>query len=88
MRRGQPLSVRFVRTFCAVAAGVAFAAQPVAVLAGPPFQTDDPEPVDLGHYEFYVFAASDSTHTENGSYRPGASSSTGARCRIRSCTPS
>lgn len=22
--------------------------------AGPPFQTDDPEPVDLNHYEFYV----------------------------------
>lgn len=26
-------------------------------LAGPPFKTDDPEPVDLGHLEFYVFAA-------------------------------
>lgn len=26
-------------------------------LAGPPFKTDDPAPVDLGHLEFYVFAA-------------------------------
>lgn len=25
-------------------------------LAGPPFQTDDPEPVDVGHYEFYIFS--------------------------------
>jgi len=25
--------------------------------AGPPFQTDDPEPVDFRHYEFYVFGA-------------------------------
>jgi len=27
------------------------------VLAGPPFITDDPEPVDLGHWEVYVFSA-------------------------------
>ncbi len=24
--------------------------------AGPPFLTDDPEPVDTGHYEFYLFS--------------------------------
>ena len=24
-------------------------------IAGPPFLTDDPEPVELGHYEFYAF---------------------------------
>jgi len=29
--------------------------------AGPPFQTDDPTPVDLGHYEFYVFGTVDGT---------------------------
>jgi hypothetical protein len=23
--------------------------------AGPPFRTDDPEPVEFGHYEFYTF---------------------------------
>ena len=29
--------------------------------AGPPFQTDDPTPVDLGHYEAYVFGLADGT---------------------------
>lgn len=29
--------------------------------AGPPFQTDDPTPVDLGHYEAYVFGQADGT---------------------------
>lgn len=32
--------------------------------AGPPFQTDDPTPVDLGHYEFYVFGTVDGTAAE------------------------
>ena len=35
-------------------------------LAGPPFKTDDPVPVDLGHLEFYVFAL--------GQHAPGDSS--------------
>lgn len=29
--------------------------------AGPPFQTDDPDPVPFGHYEFYTFGLSDGT---------------------------
>ena len=32
--------------------------------AGPPFQTDDPTPVDLGHYEAYVFGQADGTPAE------------------------
>jgi hypothetical protein len=32
--------------------------------AGPPFQTDDPTPVDLGHYEFYIFGTLDGTPAE------------------------
>lgn len=32
--------------------------------AGPPFQTDDPTPVDYGHYEFYVFGVVDGTPAE------------------------
>ena len=32
--------------------------------AGPPFQTDDPTPVDLGHYEFYIFGMVDGTPAE------------------------
>ncbi len=31
---------------------------------GPPFQTDDPVPVDLHHYEFYIFGAVDGTPAE------------------------
>jgi hypothetical protein len=34
------------------------------LLAGPPFQTDDPEPVDFRHYEFYTFGAVDGTPIE------------------------
>lgn len=32
--------------------------------AGPPFQTDDPTPVDLGHYEAYVFGGLGGTPAE------------------------
>ena len=32
--------------------------------AGPPFQTDDPTPVDLGHYEAYIFSTVDGTPVE------------------------
>ena len=32
--------------------------------AGPPFQTDDPEPVDFRHYEFYQFGLVSSTPVE------------------------
>lgn len=32
--------------------------------AGPPFQTDDPTPVDYGHYEAYVFGTFDGTPVE------------------------
>jgi Putative MetA-pathway of phenol degradation len=32
--------------------------------AGPPFQTDDPTPVELGHYEAYIFGILDGTPVE------------------------
>lgn len=35
-------------------------------LAGPPFLTDDPEPVDYQHWEFYLFGNGD--HTGAGNY--------------------
>jgi len=31
---------------------------------GPPFQTDDPVPVDFQHYEFYIFGGADGTPVE------------------------
>jgi hypothetical protein len=39
--------------------------------AGPPFQTDDPTPVDLGHYEAYVFGTLDGTPAELDTISPG-----------------
>ena len=39
--------------------------------AGPPFQTDDPQPIDFQNYEFYTFAATDSTATETDTVTPG-----------------
>jgi hypothetical protein len=39
--------------------------------AGPPFQTDDPTPVDLGHYEAYVFGTVDGTPAELDTVSPG-----------------
>src|SRR5665213_3095931 len=38
--------------------------------AGPPFQTDDPEPVDFRHYEFYTFGAVASTPVETDPIGP------------------
>ncbi len=39
--------------------------------AGPPFQTDDPTPVDFGHYEAYVFGTADGTPAELDTISPG-----------------
>ena len=36
----------------------------VVARAGPPFQTDDPEPVDFRHYELYTFGTADGTAVE------------------------
>ena len=37
---------------------------------GPPYQTDDPVPVDLHHYEFYIFGGVDGTPAEIDSIGP------------------
>jgi len=44
------------KTFAAVLMAVGLTA---TLRAGPPFLTDDPEPVDLNHWEFYVFGQGD-----------------------------
>src|ERR1035437_1070892 len=43
----------------AVMAGWCFAvvSLPISAIAGPPFRTDDPEPVDYTHWEFYTFTS-------------------------------
>jgi hypothetical protein len=48
------------------------------VFAGPPFQTDDPEPIDFRHFEFYTFAASDGTPVETDTEGPGVALNWGA----------
>jgi hypothetical protein len=51
--------------------------------AGPPFQTDDPTPVDLGHYEAYVFGSADGTGAEMDSVGPAFEFNWGAVPRIQ-----
>src|SRR5487761_1404102 len=46
--------------------------------AGPPFQTDDPEPVDFRHYEFYVFGGTDGTPVETDPLGPAMEANWGA----------
>lgn len=46
--------------------------------AGPPFQTDDPEPVDFRHYEFYIFGGFDGTPVEADPLGPAFEANWGA----------
>jgi hypothetical protein len=50
----------------------------VPALAGPPFQTDDPEPIDFRNYEFYTFASADLTAVEADAAGPAAEFNWGA----------
>jgi len=48
-----------------------FLAAPLRTLAqGPPYQTDDPVPVDYGHFEAYIFGGADGTPVEMDSTGP------------------
>jgi hypothetical protein len=50
----------------------------INALAGPPFQTDDPEPIDFRNYEFYTFASSDGTPLETDTQGPALEFNWGA----------
>jgi hypothetical protein len=50
---------------------------------GPPFQTDDPVPVDLHHYEFYIFGGLDGTPVETDSTGPAFEFNWGAAPRVQ-----
>jgi hypothetical protein len=50
----------------------------VRAWAGPPFQTDDPQPVDYRNYEFYTFASSDGTRVETDTAGPAVEFNWGA----------
>jgi hypothetical protein len=49
-----------------------------SVWAGPPFQTDDPEPIDYKNYEFYTFASADGTNVEMDTVGPAVEFNWGA----------
>ena len=50
---------------------------------GPPYQTDDPVPVDYQHYEFYIFGAADGTPVEVDSTGPAFEFNWGALPRLQ-----
>jgi hypothetical protein len=50
---------------------------------GPPYQTDDPVPVDLHHYEFYIFGGVDGTTAEIDSIGPAFEFNWGAIPRVQ-----
>jgi hypothetical protein len=58
-------------------------ALPTLRAQGPPFQTDDPEPVDLHHYEFYIFGGMDGTTAEIDSTGPAFEFNWGAIPRVQ-----
>ncbi len=50
---------------------------------GPPYQTDDPVPVELHHYEFYIFGSADGTPVEMDSQGPAFEFNWGAIPRVQ-----
>jgi len=50
----------------------------IPVYCGPPFQTDDPEPILFRNYEFYTFANSDGTRVETDTEGPAVEFNWGA----------
>jgi hypothetical protein len=46
--------------------------------AGPPFQTDDPQPIDFRNFEFYTFGVFDGTGVEGDTMAPAAEFNWGA----------
>ena len=58
-------------------------AVPMLRAQGPPYQTDDPVPVDYKHYEFYIFGAADGTPVEMDSVGPAFEFNWGALPRVQ-----
>lgn len=58
-------SFRSTRSIAALAVALVVLFASASAHAGPPFQTDDPEPVDYRHFEMYAFELSDGT-TQGG----------------------
>src|ERR1035438_5877291 len=80
MKRGSRMcEITAVRMFAALALLVSAS---TAALAGPPFQTDDPEPIDFRNYEFYTFATSDGTPLETDVFGPALEFNWGALSNV------
>lgn len=63
--------------------GILFFAAAAAWAQGPPYQIDDPVPVDLHHYEFYIFGVADGTPVEMDSVGPAFEFNWGAIPRLQ-----
>jgi hypothetical protein len=74
-RRRKPLRVGLLALFLFTVPGLR--------AQGPPFQTDDPVPVDLHHYEFYIFGSMDGTTAEIDSSGPAFEFNWGAIPRVQ-----
>jgi hypothetical protein len=64
-------------------AALCVVAAPRVWAQGPPYQTDDPVPVDLHHYEFYIFGGMDGTTAEIDSTGPAIEFNWGAIPRVQ-----
>lgn len=62
------MPTRFLASLALVLACLAM--KSAVAWAGPPFQTDDPEPVDFRHYELYTFGSADGTGVEMDTVGP------------------
>jgi hypothetical protein len=70
---------KYLRRFGPWAAGLCLAMGPASVaLAGPPFITDDPEPVDYGHWEIYGFSTGTHVRGDTGGTLAGVEVNYGA----------
>ena len=74
------VSVKFARLALAL---MCLLAVPRLWAQGPPYQTDDPVPVDFQHYEFYIFGITDSTPVLATSGSPAFEFNWGAVPRVQ-----
>lgn len=72
-----------MRHFLFVMVFLAPVAVPHSYAQGPPFQVDDPVPVDYRHYEFYIFGGADGTPAEMDFTGPAFEFNWGAVPRVQ-----
>ena len=66
--------VRVVATFLLLVFLMVASILATTVIAGPPFLTDDPEPVPFKHYEVYLFSTIDATRKSTNGTGPAVNS--------------